>query len=227
MDPEENRVGGGVAPAVLPHHRTYSSYPAVSVNVVTLRSIRCGKPSERVPWVSEAYPWAGKRGSCPRVSFAYPWHTPFRNRNEVVVHRIFRRILLGQHPPRTSRASDVKQPIEHLPHVDFAWASTGLGGRYQTRNCLPLLVSQVCWVFGFHAAVSVGKKSSSFHRRVQIPAFPQLRKTFPNTLERRQRHPRFHVAQWLGYIDAITNSEAKRIILWHNLGSKGGLKKGC
>src|SRR5262249_18216359 len=30
-----NRVGGGVTAPVLSHHRTYSSYPAVSVNVVT------------------------------------------------------------------------------------------------------------------------------------------------------------------------------------------------
>ena len=30
-----NRVGGGVAPAVRPHHRTYSSYPAVFVTVIT------------------------------------------------------------------------------------------------------------------------------------------------------------------------------------------------
>ena len=38
---KNNRVGGGVAPAVRPHHRTYSSYPAVSVTVV-IPSI-CGR----------------------------------------------------------------------------------------------------------------------------------------------------------------------------------------
>ena len=39
-----NRVGGGVAPAVLPHHRTYSSYPAVFVSVVTRDIDRGGRP---------------------------------------------------------------------------------------------------------------------------------------------------------------------------------------
>ena len=38
----QNRVGGGVAPAVLPHHRTYSSYPAVSLTVVTQGTWRRG-----------------------------------------------------------------------------------------------------------------------------------------------------------------------------------------
>ena len=30
-----NRVGGGIAPAALSHHRTYSSYPAVAMFVGT------------------------------------------------------------------------------------------------------------------------------------------------------------------------------------------------
>ena len=32
-----NRVGGGLTAPVLPHHRTYSSYPAVSPTVATQR----------------------------------------------------------------------------------------------------------------------------------------------------------------------------------------------
>ena len=40
-------------------------------------SFCCGKLLDRVSWVSEAYPWAGKRGNPTRVSSAYPWHPPF------------------------------------------------------------------------------------------------------------------------------------------------------
>ena len=43
--PEHNRVGGGVTAPVLPHHRTYSSYPAVSVNVVTANTFPSDLPS--------------------------------------------------------------------------------------------------------------------------------------------------------------------------------------
>lgn len=37
-----NRVGGGLTAPVLPHHRTYSSYPAVSSTVVTQHTSRKG-----------------------------------------------------------------------------------------------------------------------------------------------------------------------------------------
>jgi hypothetical protein len=68
-----------------------------------------------------------------------------------------------------ARAGDVKQPIEHLPHVHLAWPSAGLGGRNQTRYRLPLSVGQVRWVVGFHATASVVKTPPRFHRRAQIP----------------------------------------------------------
>jgi hypothetical protein len=42
--PPTNRVGGSVSAPVLPHHRTYSSYPAVSVNVVTANTFPADSP---------------------------------------------------------------------------------------------------------------------------------------------------------------------------------------
>ena len=40
-----NRVGGSITAPVLPHHRTYSSYPAVSVVVVTANTFPADSPS--------------------------------------------------------------------------------------------------------------------------------------------------------------------------------------
>jgi len=45
--PHSNRVGGGLAAPVLPHHRTYSSYPAVSSTVLTQPWFRLVKARSR------------------------------------------------------------------------------------------------------------------------------------------------------------------------------------
>src|SRR5262245_28357096 len=41
----KDRVGGGLTTPVLPHHRTYSAYPAVSVNVGTASTCPADSPS--------------------------------------------------------------------------------------------------------------------------------------------------------------------------------------
>ena len=56
-----NRVGGGLAAPVLPHHRTYSAYPAVSSTVSTGATTRQGSFPfrHRGRWLLLAHPSSG------------------------------------------------------------------------------------------------------------------------------------------------------------------------
>ena len=56
-----NRVGGGLAAPVLPHHRTYSAYPAVSSTVSTGTTTRQGSFPfrHRGRWLLLAHPSSG------------------------------------------------------------------------------------------------------------------------------------------------------------------------
>jgi|GEM_PF-126992 len=80
-----NRVGGGLAAPVLPHHRTYSSYPAVSFRLVTSRTVGRNSSDPESRQISsnrrsvKARAWSDAAGVCAssdragRMPSSPPW----------------------------------------------------------------------------------------------------------------------------------------------------------
>ena len=101
---------------------------------------------------------------------------------EIEIDGVLRRVVFGQHPPGASGSRQVEQPIEDVSHVDGSWPSAGLGGLDQSRNRLPLFVTQIAWIIGIHAKDSSWKERSHGSQRAkELPQRLQPNKTFSNT----------------------------------------------
>src|SRR5262249_26999239 len=69
-----DRVGGTLTAPVLPHHRTYFSYPAVPLNLVTLRTSEQGPPARETQ--TSAGPSPVWRRGCPPAATSLCPTTP-------------------------------------------------------------------------------------------------------------------------------------------------------
>src|SRR6267142_312031 len=57
------------------------------------------------------------------------------------------RILMGEHPPFDTPIDDIKDRIEHLPHIQRTVAPPRLGWRDQRFDTIPFGISEVCRVW--------------------------------------------------------------------------------
>jgi len=70
---------------------------------------------------------------------------------EIPVHTGPLWILMGEHPPFDAPVNDIKNGIDHRPHIQRAVAPTWLGWRDQRLDKLPFGISEVCGVWsGIH-----------------------------------------------------------------------------
>ena len=65
---------------------------------------------------------------------------------EVRVHTLPRWILVRQHPPLTATYHEIQDPIDDRSHVQRARSSSGLCGRNQFFDTIPLTVGQIGWI---------------------------------------------------------------------------------
>jgi len=67
---------------------------------------------------------------------------------KTAVHRLPRRKVMGQLPPRTARADDIQHRIDHLAHIVPARATAPFGRRDRRADQSPLAVRHVrgVWV---------------------------------------------------------------------------------
>ena len=73
---------------------------------------------------------------------------------EVLVHRLPRREVMGQHPPRAAGAQRVQDAVERLPQVHGAGPAPRLGRRQKGRQNFPLGIGQIAGIrFPVHAAI--------------------------------------------------------------------------
>jgi len=70
---------------------------------------------------------------------------------DILVHTGPLRILMGEHAPFDAPVNDIKNGIDHRPHIQLAGAPTRLGWWDQRLDKIPCGISEVCGVWiGVH-----------------------------------------------------------------------------
>src|SRR5215467_949033 len=70
-------------------------------------------------------------------------HSLIAKASKIRIHGRFGRVFPRDHAPGTTSSQYVKDPIEHRPHVNFSWSSTGLLRRDEWLEKSPLLIGEI------------------------------------------------------------------------------------
>ena len=65
---------------------------------------------------------------------------------EIMVHRAFRRQILGQRLPLAAGPQDVENPVQDLAHIHRAFAAAMPGGRDHGLHDRPFGIGQIAWI---------------------------------------------------------------------------------